>query len=93
MMKVSNAPTPDVDLSVYVLAAVDEHLATFQRIRAMLRTGCTIDAGDRRALAVDSVAVAARYAAAMSKALDLAADRYADAATGQLRQVESAGAA
>ncbi|MET8151675.1 hypothetical protein ACIBSW_38205 [Actinoplanes sp. NPDC049668] len=93
MRKVSHAPTPDVDLSVYVLAAVDEHLATFARIREMLRAGCTIDAGERRALAVDSAAVAARYAATMSKALDLAADRYAEAAAGQLRRMESAGAA
>lgn len=92
MIKVSYAPTPDVDLSVYVLAAVDEHLATFQRIRDLLRAGCTIDAGDRRALAADSVAVAARYASAMSKALDLAADFYAETAAGQLRTVESAGA-
>ncbi|GID93770.1 hypothetical protein ACFQFC_07020 [Amorphoplanes digitatis] len=93
MMEVSYAPTPDVDLSVYVLAAVDEHLATFQRIRELLRAGCTIDAGERRALAVDSVAVAARYAATMGKALDPAADRYAEPAAGQLRRVESAGAA
>ena len=37
MMKVSHAPAPDVDLSVYVLAAVDGHLATFARIRDLLR--------------------------------------------------------
>jgi hypothetical protein len=72
MMKVSHAPTPDVDLSVYVLAAIDEHLAGFQRIRDLLRAGCTIGAGERRALAADSVALAARYASAMSKALESA---------------------
>jgi hypothetical protein len=93
MMKVSHAPTPDVDLSVYVLAAIDEHLAGFQRIRDLLRAGCTIGAGERRALAADSVALAARYASAMSKALESAGDRYADTADGRLRAVESAGAA
>ena len=66
-----SAPAPHVDLSVYVLAAVDEHLATFQRIRDLLSAGIPVDAGDRRALAADSIAAAARYVATMSSALDL----------------------
>lgn len=67
----SSVPAPDVDLSVYVLAVVDEHLAAVQRIRDLLGAGMPVDAGDRRALAVDSIALAARYVATMSNALDL----------------------
>jgi hypothetical protein len=73
----SSAPEPDVDLSVFVLAAVDDHLADFQRIRDLLSSGGPVDAGGRRALAVHSAALAGRYAARMSSALDLTRQPYA----------------
>jgi hypothetical protein len=73
----SSAPQPDVDLSVFVLDAVDEHLANFQRIRNLLSAGGPVDAGGRRALAVHSAALAGRYAARMSGVLDLTREPYA----------------
>ncbi|MET0424995.1 MAG: hypothetical protein ABW046_14015, partial [Actinoplanes sp.] len=60
---------PDVDLLVYVLQAVDEHLAALQQIRTELKAGRPIGPGGRLALALESVEVAAQFVEKMNRAL------------------------
>lgn len=57
-------------MSAYVLAALDEHLAALSRIRQDMRATGTIGPGDRRTLALDSVAQAAQFADEVRRALD-----------------------
>jgi hypothetical protein len=66
-------PPPDIDLSMYVLAAVDEHLAMLQSVRRALTTSRKIEPGTRWAAAEISVSSALRYADEMTRALRLAA--------------------
>jgi hypothetical protein len=64
----------EADVSAYVLAALDEHLAVLSRIRDGMRVGGTVSPGTRRALALDGVAHATRFADAVGRALGAAAD-------------------
>lgn len=75
-MEMRSVPAPAVDLSVFVLAAVDDHIAVFQRIRDRLDPGCLIAAGDRQSLAAASVAAATQYVLQMSSALATLAEPY-----------------
>ncbi|WP_148307967.1 hypothetical protein [Actinoplanes friuliensis] len=70
-METRPLPAPAVDLSVFVLATVDDHIAAFERIRGHLSAGRPIGAGHRLTLAADSVALAAQYVSRMSSALEL----------------------
>lgn len=65
-------PAPEVDLSTYVLAAVDEHLATLQSVRRQLAATRKVDPGTCWNAAENSVSSARRYAEEMAQALRLA---------------------
>jgi len=65
-------PAPEVDLSTYVLAAVDAHLATLQSVRSQLAATRKIDPGTCWSAAESSVSSARRYAEEISQALRLA---------------------
>jgi len=60
---------PDVDLLIYVLRAVDDHLAALQQIRTELRAGRPTGPGGRLALALESVEVAGQFVEKMNRAL------------------------
>lgn len=68
-METLSKPTPELDLSAFVLAAVDDHLAVLQHLRNRLRAGRSIGPGGRRALALASVAAAGEFVATMNRAL------------------------
>jgi hypothetical protein len=57
------------DLSAYILTLLDDHLAAMQGIRERMRTGSTTSPGARRALALESGALAAGYAGSLNRAL------------------------
>lgn len=57
------------DLSAYVLTLLDDHLAAMQGIRERMRIGSTTSPGARRALALESSALAEGYAASLNRAL------------------------
>ena len=61
----------ETDLSVYVLSLLDGHLAAMREIRERMRVGGTISPGARRTIALDSIAVAERYAARLTRALQV----------------------
>lgn len=65
------AAVPEADLSSYVLAALDEHLAVLHAIRDQLTTARPIHPGARRAAAAHSVAAARDYADEVARALNL----------------------
>jgi hypothetical protein len=62
-------PLAEADLSTYVLTMLDAHLAAMRAVRDRLRVSGTITAGSRRSMALDSVALAERYAAGLTRAL------------------------
>ena len=64
-------PTPEVDVSAYVLAAVDDHLAMMKSVRHQLATCRKIEPGTRWTAAATSVSSARRYAEEMTRALRL----------------------
>lgn len=72
-------PEPDRDLAIYVLAELDAHVSALGRLRDRLRKGCSIGAGERRILALQSVTLAGGYAAAVGAALAGHDDTRADA--------------
>ena len=68
-METLGGPAPDVDLSVFVLVALDEHLADLQRVRDRLCAHRPTDLGGRRALVLEGVASADRFTAAVRHAV------------------------
>lgn len=68
-METLGKPAPDVDLSVYVLVALDDHLADLQRVRDRLRANRSFDLGGRRALVLEGVASADRFTSAVRHAI------------------------
>ena len=65
-------PMPEVDLSVYVLAAVDRHLAALQAVRHQLVMSRAVEPGACWNAAALSVSAAQRYADEVARALRLA---------------------
>jgi hypothetical protein len=57
------------DLSACVLTLLDDHLAAMQGIRERMRIGTTTSPGARRAVALESIALAEGYAAGLTRAL------------------------
>jgi hypothetical protein len=64
-------PAPEVDLSTYVLAVVDEHLAILQSVRSQLAATRKVDPGTCWHAAESSVTSARRYAEEITHALRL----------------------
>src|SRR5262245_6249875 len=69
-MTIEAEPVAEADLSAFVLNLLDDHLAAMREIRERLRTGGTIPLGGRRTIALDSIAIAERYADRMTRALN-----------------------
>ena len=69
-MTLEAEPVAEADLSAFVLNLLDDHLAAMRDIRERLRPGGTITPGGRRAIALDSVTIAERYADRMTRALN-----------------------
>jgi len=57
------------DLSAYVLTLLDDHLTAMQGIRERMRLGTTTSPGARRAVALESIALAEGYAVSLTRAL------------------------
>jgi hypothetical protein len=72
MTMLDTVPTgaAETDLSAYVLSLLDDHLAAMRDVRERLRIGGTISPGARRTIALDSIALAERYAARLATALN-----------------------
>lgn len=70
-MTLEAEPVAEADLSAFVLNLLDGHLAAMREIRERLRPGGTIPLGGRRTIALDSIAIAERYADRMTRALDV----------------------
>jgi hypothetical protein len=68
-MTTDAAPITEIDLSAYVLALLDEHVAAMRAVRDRMRVGGTISPGERYAIALDSVTIAESYAARLTRAL------------------------
>jgi hypothetical protein len=68
-MTLELTPAPEADLSAFVLHALDEHIEALHAIRDRMRTGSTTCPGGRRALALDSIILAERFAARIGQAL------------------------
>jgi hypothetical protein len=68
-MTIDAKQTSETDLSVYVLALLDDHLSAMHEIRERMRIGTTTALGARHALALDSITTAEAYADALSRAL------------------------
>ena len=64
-------PVPEADLSAYVLAAVDEHLAALAAIRRQLVMSRPVEPGARWNAAALSVLSARRYADDVASALGI----------------------
>jgi hypothetical protein len=57
------------DLSAYVLTLIDDHLTAMHAVRARMRHTGTTSPGGRRTVALESIALAERYAASLTHAL------------------------
>ncbi|WP_433291274.1 hypothetical protein ACQP2F_25060 [Actinoplanes sp. CA-030573] len=68
-MTLEAGPVVEADLSAYVLTLLDDHLAAMREIRNRLTAPGRVSPGDRRILALESIAIAERYADRMTSAL------------------------
>lgn len=63
------------DLSVNVLNLLDDHLSAMRELRERLRPAGRITAGGRLTVALESIAIAERYAAELTGALSYDQER------------------
>ncbi|MBL7262121.1 hypothetical protein [Paractinoplanes lichenicola] len=82
-------PSPELDLSVFVLRALDEHLEAVQQIRDRLRLPKS-PPGGRRELALQGITLAEQFAVQVGRALSRHPTKHSAHRHGD-RSIQSAG--